>query len=98
MSKIKKLLLAIYTVIVIGLFTCGLVYAKANPDSLHFLGKNNTEVSLFINKQDLTQSNSVIDNKDSNLKIGQVIVSNGVKETVFAIGADSSYITIPASD
>jgi hypothetical protein len=97
-TKIKKPLSTIYMVVVIGLLTCGLVYAKENADSLQFIGKNNTEVSLFTVKNDLIQSDSVIDNEDSNLEIGQVIVSKGVEEIVFAIGADGSYITIPASD
>ena len=65
---------------------------------MQLTGKNNTEVTLFVDKQNPVQSDSVADNEDSNLEIGQVIVSNGVKEIIFALGADGSYITIPASD
>ncbi|WP_143321099.1 hypothetical protein [Clostridium sp. HBUAS56010] len=98
LNKIKKPLSAICMMVVIGLLTCGFVYAKANPDSLQFTGKNNSEVTLFADKQDLMQSGFATDKEDSNLEIGQVIVSNGVKEIVYAIGTDGSYITIPASD
>lgn len=50
LNKIKKPLSAICMMVVIGLLTCGFVYAKANPDSLQFTGKNNTEVTLFADK------------------------------------------------
>ncbi|MBE5979570.1 MAG: hypothetical protein E7249_10575 [Paenibacillaceae bacterium] len=98
LNKIRKPLHAICLVAVIGLLTCGIVYAKANPTPLQFLGENNTKVTLFVDKQKPIQSDSVVDSEDSNLEIGQVIVSNGVKEIIFALGPDGSYITIPASD
>ncbi|MDW2800846.1 hypothetical protein RZO55_25060 [Clostridium boliviensis] len=97
-NKIKKPLSAISMMVVIGLLTCGFAYAKANPDSLQFVGKNNTEITLYTDKKDLMQNGLATDNEDPNLEIGQVIVSNGVKEIVYAIGADGSYITIPASE
>ncbi len=98
LNKIRKPLSAICLVAVIGLLTCGIVYAKANPTLLQFIGKNNTKVTLSVDKQNPIQSDSMADNEDSNLEIGQVIESNGVKEIIFALGPDGSYITIPASD
>ncbi|MBE5986272.1 hypothetical protein BXY41_101343 [Lacrimispora xylanisolvens] len=98
LNKIRRPLTAICLVAVIGLLTCGIVNAKANPTSLQLIGKNNTEVTLFADKHPPIQSDSVADNEDSNLEIGQVIVSNGVKEIIFALGTDGSYITIPVSD
>ena len=98
LNKIRNPLPAICLVAVIGLLTCNIVYAKVNPTSLQFLGKNNTKVTLFVDKQKPIQRGSVADNEDSNLEIGQVIVSNGVKEIIFALGPDGSYITITTSD
>lgn len=100
LSKIPKSLSAICMAVIIGLLTWGFAYAKANPCPLQFTGKNNAEVTLFADKQDLIQSDFMTDNEheSENLEIGQVIVSNGVEEIVFAIGTDGSYITIPASE
>mgnify|MGYP000930045916 CR=1 FL=1 len=100
LNKIPKSLSAMCMVVVIGLLTWGFAYAKANPDSLQFTGKNNAEVTLFADKQDFMQSDFETDNEheSQNLEIGKVIVSNGVEEIVFAIGTDGSYITIPASE
>lgn len=98
LNKIPKLLSVMCMVVIIGLLTCGFAYTKANSYSLHFSGKNNTEVTLFADKRELIQSDLAADKEHENLEIGQVIVSHGVKEAVFAIGADGSYITIPASE
>lgn len=97
-SKLKKPLSALCLMVVMGLLTCVIVYAKGSPNSLQFIGKNNTGITLFVDKQNLMQSNSEEENENANLEIGQVIVSNGTKEIIFAIGTDGSYITIPASD
>ena len=98
LSKIQKTLTTICMVVVIGLLTCGFTYEKSNPDFLQFTSKNDAEVILFTDKQDLIQSDFIANNENQNLEIGQIIVSNGMKEVVFAIGTDGSYITIPAAD
>ena len=96
--KIPKRLSAISLVVITGVFLCGFAYAKANPGTLQFTGENNTEVTVFTDTQELMQSDLEIDHDSQNYEIGQVIVSNGVKEIVFAIGTDGSYITIPATE
>lgn len=100
LKKMPRSLMAICTIVGIGLLTCGFTYAEANNNLLQFTGKENTEVTLLGDKQNFVQSNCVEVNEYENedLEVGQVIVSNGIEEIVFAIGADGSYITIPASE
>lgn len=98
-KNLPKVMLVMCMVVGLILLTCGFTNSKVKPNLLKFIGKDNTAITLLADKQDYMQDELVTVNEKENgeLKVGQVIVSNGVEEIIFAIGSDGSYITIPAS-
>lgn len=98
----KKLLIPIVSVIIgIGTLTYGLTGVIASPDILHFVGKDNMDITVLTDNHDSEQHYQEINSEyadiseGARLRVGQSIVFNGVEEIIFAIGKDGSYITVP---
>lgn len=99
-NKTLKSLSIIFITLIASLLLSGFTHLSRHPNTLHFKGTNNTEITVFTNNQDFI-SHALTMNPETpndNIEIGQIIITNGVKEVVFAISEDGSYITIPASE
>ena len=77
------------------LLLCGFTWGMANK-VLVFKGKDNAEIRVTVpNTKDYRNTNSENNVDNENVQVGQVIINNGVKEVVYAVGENGSYITEP---
>lgn len=78
----------------------GIIVNAKNMNSKTFIGQNGTIVNLYYtDTPDIDYSNVPISSVTStsedeeNLKVGDIIFENGVKQVVFAVSEDGAYIT-----
>lgn len=98
----KNLLISMVSAFIgMGVVIGGATQVIANSDILHYVGKDNVEITVTSDKDnfrdyDQQNSTSYINTSESkSLKVGQSIVTSGIEEIIFAIGENGSYITIP---
>lgn len=75
------------------LLLCGFTWGISN-NVVTFKGKDNAEIKVLVsNPHDYRNNNNTSYADYEEVEVGQIIINNGIKEVVFAVGENGSYIT-----